>query len=122
MEKVVFDMNPLDDLSKQVTNSPQRMISGTGELVGLNNFWIENAQQSANARDVVDALRDAEILLAALDNPDMRQYVFDDLSTSFWLQRYLRFAINSGSHGREAAVLIVQQQTERWEKALQDAR
>lgn len=120
MEKVVFDMNPLDDLSKQVTNSLQRMISGTGELVGLNNFWIENAQQSANARDVVDALRDAETLLAAIDNPAMRQQIFDDFAASFWLQKYLRFAINFGSHGREAAVLIVQQQTERWEKALRD--
>lgn len=115
-------MSPIEDLRKRLNDSLQRMTGDTGELIGLSNFWIENAKRSANDRDVVDALRDAEILLAALDNPDMRQHVFDDLSTSFWLQRYLRFAINSGSHGREAAVLIVQQQTERWEKALRDAR
>ena len=92
----------------------------TGEAKGIADFWVKNARDSANARDVVDALNDAELLLAALDDDETRRRVLGDFSSSFWLQKYLIFAHGAGAKGRAVAVTIVAEQAERWRVAVDE--
>lgn len=82
--------------------------------------WHEAAQREANARDVVDALNDAELMIKALDDPDMRAKLKVDFATSFWMQRYLPFAVEAGEAGKAVMVSIVQAQEERWQAVLNE--
>jgi|GEM_PF-3833657 len=78
--------------------------------------WYEEAQREANARDIVDALNDAELMIIALDDPDMRVQLKADFATSFWMQRYLPLAVEAGEAGRAVMVSIFQEQEERYER------
>lgn len=108
-------MSGIEDLQSKLGAVLARHIDpDTGEAKGISDFWVKNAHDSANARDVVDALNDAELLLAALDDEEIRRRVLGDFSTSFWLQKYLVLAHGAGAKGRAVAVAIVAEQAERW--------
>lgn len=114
-------MNSIKDLQEKMNAVLARHIDAdTGEARGISDFWVQNAHDSANTRDVVDALNDAELLLAALDEEETRQRVLGDFSSSFWLQKYLVLAHGAGANGRAVAVAIVAEQAERWRVAVDE--
>lgn len=114
-------MNPIDDLQNKLNAVLTRHIDAdTGHVKGIRDFWVKNARDSANARDVVDALNDAELLLTALDDEETRRRVLGDFSSSFWLKKYLVFAHDSGADGRAAALAIVEEQAARWRAAVDE--
>jgi hypothetical protein len=114
-------MTSIKDLQEKLNTVLARHIDAdTGEANGISDFWVQNAHDSANARDVVDALNDAELLLAALDDEETRLRVLADFSSSFWLQKYLVFAHGAGASGRAVAVAIVAEQAERWRVAVDE--
>lgn len=80
--------------------------------------WQEAAHQDANARDVVDALHDAELMMRALDDPEMRAQLKVDFAVSFWMQRYLPLAVEAGEAGRAVIFSIAQVQRERFQAIL----
>jgi len=114
-------MSGIEDLQNKLNAVLARHIDAdTGEAKGITDFWVKNARDSANARDVVDALNDAELLLSALDDKETRQRVLGDFSSSFWLQKYLVFAHGAGANGRAAALAIVEEQAARWRAAVDE--
>lgn len=114
-------MSSIEDLQNKLNAVLARHIDAdTGQVKGIRDFWVKNARVSANARDVVDALNDAELLLAALDDEETRRRVLGDFSSSFWLQKYLVFAYDSGADGRAAALAIVAEQAARWRAAVDE--
>lgn len=82
--------------------------------------WHEAAQREANARDIVDALNDAELMIIALDDPNMRVQLQADFATSFWMQRYLPLAAEAGEEGKAMMISIVQEQEKRLQKTLNE--
>ncbi len=51
--------------------------------------WVTKAQKSAEERDCLDVLKDAELIKACLLDTTLAKKVLADFSTSFWLTRTL---------------------------------
>jgi hypothetical protein len=71
--------------------------------------WVTKAKQSAEERDCLDVLKDAELIKACLLDVTLAKKVTTDLSTSFWLTRTLSNASLAYQADPERTINDVQQ-------------